>query len=457
MVRRSARRGDIRLDAALLAGALLVSIVARALPEIRSDTIGSVLRRSVFVPLVALQSRAERARRAMTAEDSLTLAGDSALLRGLDARALVNEDTRLRKLVGLGTKLRDGFVAAEALHGPAMGEAYTMVLNAGTRAGVDSFSPVIAPEGIVGYVRSADGMSSVAIVWPHPDFRVSGMSDKGSAIGMVSAHVGDGASRFMLELRGVSFRTPLAIGTRIVSSGVGGTFPRGIPIGTIVSQLPSAEGWARNYLVLPSVHPADIGTVLVLLRTRTRPDLSSVWAQPDSAAATTKRMVANGDSLAKAAAQAKDTVLVVLHFSLRPLLDWRVALDFLVIGVLLVSVRVRPGAAAVLGCVAGLAADAVGAAPLGSAALAMTVVAFAASWLKASFFAENVLLNGLFLFGAKLGFDALFLLVERRLSGVALVAQIGFWSVLSAALTALAGLAILVLFRPVVEPEGSRL
>jgi hypothetical protein len=36
-------------------------------------------------------------------------------------------------------------------------------------------------------------------------------------------------------------------------------------------------------------------------------------------------------------------VLVALHFTLRPLLDWRAGVDFLVIGVLMVAVRVRPG------------------------------------------------------------------------------------------------------------------
>lgn len=149
-------------------------------------------------------------------------------------------------------------------------------------------------------------------------------------------------------------------------------------------------------------------------------------------------------------------VLVVLHFSLRPLLASRVALDFLVIGVLLVSVRVRPGTAALLGCVAGLSADALSASPLGTAALAMTGVAFAASWLKASFFGENVLLNAVFLFGGKLGFDVIFLVAERRLSGLALLTQLGWWSVLSALATAVAGLAILMLFRPVIEPDGGR-
>ena len=40
-------------------------------------------------------------------------------------------------------------------------------------------------------------------------------------------------------------------------------------------------------------------------------------------------------------------LLLVLHYTLRPLLAWRSSPDFLVIALLLVSIRVRPGSAAV--------------------------------------------------------------------------------------------------------------
>jgi rod shape-determining protein MreC len=219
-------------------------------------------------------------------------------LRALDAGRLVNENERLRALLGLGARLRDGFVAAEALHGPSLGEEHTMVLNQGTRAGVQPLSVVVAPGGIVGLVRSADANTSVAIVWPHPDFRVSAMAADGSAIGIVSPHLGSGASRFLLEWRGVPFRTPMKIGTLVISSGVGGVFPRGIPIGTVMAELTTGQGWERTYVLEPAVRPADAGAVLVLTPGHTKADaIRNAWATPDAAAATTRRVVTAGDSL----------------------------------------------------------------------------------------------------------------------------------------------------------------
>jgi rod shape-determining protein MreD len=145
------------------------------------------------------------------------------------------------------------------------------------------------------------------------------------------------------------------------------------------------------------------------------------------------------------------SILVLLHYTLRPLLGWRAPLDFLVIAALLVAVRVRPGAAALVGCVIGLAADSLTPSSFGAGALALTTVAFAASWLKAVFFADNLFLNGFFFFAGKWAYDVVRLLAERRLSGFELFMEAFAWSPLGAALTAFAGVVLLVLMRPLLR------
>jgi rod shape-determining protein MreD len=149
-------------------------------------------------------------------------------------------------------------------------------------------------------------------------------------------------------------------------------------------------------------------------------------------------------------------VLVVLHYSVRPLLDWRASADFLLIAVLLIAVRVRPGVGAVIGFVSGMMADALAPSAFGAAALALTLVGFGASWLKDAFFAEHVALNAIFLFLGKLAYDIVFLMAEGRLHGSALLFQLGVWTALSAAVTAFVGLAVLLLFRPLIDPGPVR-
>ena len=144
-------------------------------------------------------------------------------------------------------------------------------------------------------------------------------------------------------------------------------------------------------------------------------------------------------------------ILIVLHFTLRPLLGWRTGIDFLLIALVFGAVRMRPGIAAVYGLLLGLAADSLAVSSFGASALGMIAVGYAASYLKAVFFADNIALNGFFLFIGKWVFDVIFLLVERRLGGSELVMQLLVWSSLSAAVTAIAGVLALTLLRPVLE------
>lgn len=137
-------------------------------------------------------------------------------------------------------------------------------------------------------------------------------------------------------------------------------------------------------------------------------------------------------------------VLILAQYTLRPFLGWRVQADFLVVALLLVAVRARPAVAAVCGLVLGAATDALSPETFGAGALAMTLVGFSASWLKAAFFTENLALNAIFLFAGKWLFDAVYLIAQRRMHAADLAVQLVWWSPLAAGLTAAVGVAVLV-------------
>jgi rod shape-determining protein MreC len=96
-------------------------------------------------------------------------------------------------------------------------------------------------------------------------------------------------------------RTQLKPGAVIVSSGLGGVYPRGIPIGTVLSELKTAEGWARSYLVRPVVKLQDITSVMILKPERVRAGLDNVWQNGAAADSAMKRVVIAGDSVTAAA------------------------------------------------------------------------------------------------------------------------------------------------------------
>jgi len=146
-------------------------------------------------------------------------------------------------------------------------------------------------------------------------------------------------------------------------------------------------------------------------------------------------------------------IFVLLHYTLRPLLGWRAPMDFLLLGLLMAAVRVRPGNAALIGFALGLVSDSLAPEALGAGALAMTAVGFSASYLKAVFFADNIVLNAFFFFLGKWMFDVIYFLVAQSVHGAELVQQIFLWSPLSAAVTAAVGVLLLFIMRPLLEPS----
>jgi rod shape-determining protein MreD len=146
-------------------------------------------------------------------------------------------------------------------------------------------------------------------------------------------------------------------------------------------------------------------------------------------------------------------ILVLLHYTLRPLLGWRAPMDFLLLALLLSAIRVRPAAGAIIGLILGIVSDSLTPESLGAGAVAMTVVGYLASWLKAVFFADNLALNAFFFFLGKWIFDVIYFSVEQRLGGIELIQQLLLWSPLSAAATAIAGILLLLIMRPLLEPS----
>lgn len=277
----------------------MLAFAAIQLPERVRDPFASALRRSILAPLVSLQSDAEESRRSWLTREQREAQRDSIALRAMSLDASLADNDRLRKILGLGEALRWGFVPTEVLQGRGVGEEYTVALSAGSKAGILPFSPVVAPEGLVGMVKTVDPTMSIAIVWAHPDFRVSAMAVDGGAFGIVGAHLGNDPERYLLEMRGVAVRSNLKPGALIVSSGLGGTFPRGIPVGTVIAEMKTSELWARTYLLRPAVAPADVSDVMVLLPARTTAGVQSVWKVGVHTDSAVKSIVAAGDSLAR--------------------------------------------------------------------------------------------------------------------------------------------------------------
>ena len=141
-------------------------------------------------------------------------------------------------------------------------------------------------------------------------------------------------------------------------------------------------------------------------------------------------------------------VLLAAHFWLRPaVFPGRFAPDFVLVALLFFAIRSRPGAGAVAGFLVGLLTDAVGPTTFGAAAFSLTIVGYAAGWLKAVVFPDNLLVTAVFVFAASWVRDLLELAASNALRSGAVGTQLLVLSPATALSTAAAAVVTLLLFR----------
>ncbi len=141
-------------------------------------------------------------------------------------------------------------------------------------------------------------------------------------------------------------------------------------------------------------------------------------------------------------------LLVALHFYARPRVwDGRAAPDFLLLGLMLLAIRARPGTGAVAGFVVGLVTDVLTPAHFGAGALAHTVVGYLAAWGRAVFFPHNLMVNAGFFAGAVVIRNLILLVASGVPAGVVAGREFLVWTPLQALTTALAGVVVLLFLR----------
>lgn len=265
-----------RRDSAIAAVVLLLALVLLLLPDAYQEGIRGVVRATVLRPFLAAAGEVARQRTQRVSLQEVRAERDSLIAVATSQRVLAEENQRLRAMLRLAERAGGAFLPAEVIGLSEPGAEHTFFLTAGREAGVREGSAVLSPSGLFGVVRLVSDGYAQGIDWGHPEFRVSAMTDDGSAYGMVEPRPGSFREEDMLAFVGAPFHSDVPAGTRVVTSGRGGIFPRGIPVGTVVGIEEADTGWRKSYLLRPAARPASVLHVLVSTGGSTA-DFSEVW------------------------------------------------------------------------------------------------------------------------------------------------------------------------------------
>ena len=257
----------------------LLALFLLVLPDPYREGFAGAIRGTLLRPVIAMQ-RGAVDRSGRFADPSTIRAERDSLAAFLVSQAsLAAENRQLRALLGMRQRLPSSFVAAELTRPGGSSVPGTFLLSVGADDGARPGSAVVTAQGLVGMVKEVYGRNAVGFDWTHPDFRASAVSEDGETYGIVEPRTGDGGQN-LLALTSTALHTVPKEGTVIVTSGSGGTYPRGIPIGTVIGTQNEASSWQRVYLIRPYVSPAEMDHVLVLGQPAqgvTDRDLASAW------------------------------------------------------------------------------------------------------------------------------------------------------------------------------------
>ncbi|MEW5761616.1 MAG: rod shape-determining protein MreC [Bacillota bacterium] len=175
------------------------------------------------------------------------------------------ENTRLRRLLGFREETRDRYelLAADVIGRDPGNWFGTITLDRGAADGVRSDMPVLLPEGLVGRVLRVSQRTAVVLLLTDPRSGVGGTVQETRTPGVLRGVVN---SYGQLRMTYLAKDAPVKIGQLVVTSGLGGIFPRGVPLGRIVSVRPEPTGLTKEALVQPLVDFSHLEEVFILLR-----------------------------------------------------------------------------------------------------------------------------------------------------------------------------------------------
>jgi len=109
----------------------------------------------------------------------------------------------------------------------------TVQIDLGSRDGIQTNQPVLTPEGLVGRIASVSYLNSQVVLIGDHDCRVSALIDNSTHdVGVLSASGPLDTS--LVRMSYLASTANLKAGQEVSTSGLGGVFPKGIPIGKIV-------------------------------------------------------------------------------------------------------------------------------------------------------------------------------------------------------------------------------
>jgi rod shape-determining protein MreC len=194
--------------------------------------------------------------------ENLLLRAESEQLRleALQVEEARQENARLRRLLALRERLALTTLAGEVIGRDAGGWTRALTVNRGSGSGVARQAPAIVVAGLVGRVVQVRPGTSVIQLLNDPASTVGAVVQRTRTAGLVEGDAG-GALRLKFMARDGAGVAP---GDVVVTSGLGNLFPKGLPIGRVLSIEDRGSALFHFAVVAPAVDFSRVEEILLV-------------------------------------------------------------------------------------------------------------------------------------------------------------------------------------------------
>lgn len=190
-----------------------------------------------------------------------------------------HENKRLRKLLAFKRSTGfDGVTSTVIGRDPSRWER-TITLDRGAQDSVKEGLPVVDGEAVVGQTTVVSGTSAKVLLITDKSSAIDAIVQRSRATGIV-----EGTGRDTLRMRYVLKEMSVQPGDRIISSGLGGIYPKGTLIGVVVDVRTPHSGLFHEVTIKPSVDLLRLENVMVITsEVKAEPiEESAAYWSPDS-------------------------------------------------------------------------------------------------------------------------------------------------------------------------------
>jgi rod shape-determining protein MreC len=187
-------------------------------------------------------------------------------VKGLNARLVAAGETellkqRLEKLLAMKSTVKAPVLAASVVGEDLSSWFRTVVIDQGSSSGIIEGMSVVAADGVVGQIiKVAPATSRVLLLTDHTS-GIAATIQRSRARGVVK-----GKGEGLCSLEFTTREEDVKVGDMVITSGIGGVFLKGIPIGEVTMVKRGEYGIFQTVTIRPVVNISHLEEVLVVMR-----------------------------------------------------------------------------------------------------------------------------------------------------------------------------------------------